>query len=371
MNEILTIKKQKKAVEGLFTCDLDLHIAKAMADFKWTGPKISQQLWWEICSFFEWTYATTKSESQVRLFVNGVTQQWGAWAFPQRKGTGMTTTELPDHERWAEGALKFPGPDWYYWGTVHHHCSMGAFQSGTDEANEKEIEGLHITVGKIGSLRYDIDCRLYQMKWKLTPDMSQFWDVGPTVKMQVPDELHPTVALYQMCTPPPRDWQFPVPWQENYLIPPPPVIITSAPTTVVPHWSDNHPTTSQSRMFVNDDQRLPSDLKFDKERASEQLYAWLHGPDADPGHTINFAIETLQAFAQDKMFTEMARLMWLHDVSPDALLDQFEIYVEEMELRKELQEEAKAAQQEQANQLSQQNGEGSPHNGDEYPFHMS
>lgn len=71
----------------------------------------------------------------------------------------MTTKELPDdpsyesqvNEQMAGGFIKF--------GTVHHHCSAGAFQSGTDSADEKEM-GVHITVGNIGSERHSIHARV-------------------------------------------------------------------------------------------------------------------------------------------------------------------------------------------------------------------
>ncbi len=33
--------------------------------------------------------------------------------------------------------------------SAHHHCSASAFQSGTDEENERGQDGLHITVGRM------------------------------------------------------------------------------------------------------------------------------------------------------------------------------------------------------------------------------
>lgn len=356
---ILTVQKKKKVIAGLFTCDLDLHIAKATVDFKWTGPKIKQSLWWEICSFFEWTYATEKSESQVRLYVNSATQEWGAWAFPQKKGTGMTTEELPEHANWADGMARFPAPDWYYWGTVHHHCSTGAFQSGTDESNEREIEGLHITVGKIGSNRYDIDCRIYQMKWKLTVNMAEFWDVGPVAKLYVPEELYPTVARHQMCQPPPKDYAFPEEWKANYIAPPPP-IISSVTAVVTPHWSHDH---TASRMWVSDSQRLPNDMQYDLKTAAKQLMKWLKEPDTHPAHTLDFAIECLQTMEDDALMKEMTRLMWLHDVSPGALLHEFEGLI--------LEEEANDAQKERQEEEAKDAlaGEGGQYPNDGYPEH--
>lgn len=36
-------------------------------------------------------------------------------------------------------------------GTIHSHCDFGAFHSGTDDEDEADFEGLHITIGKCNS----------------------------------------------------------------------------------------------------------------------------------------------------------------------------------------------------------------------------
>ena len=82
--------KQVKEFGGLMTCILEHDIAKTTADYEWTGPKMDPEMWRQVLAFFRWTYPTTKSESQVRLYVNYKTRVWRAWAFPQKEGTGMT-----------------------------------------------------------------------------------------------------------------------------------------------------------------------------------------------------------------------------------------------------------------------------------------
>jgi hypothetical protein len=349
MNEtIVAVRKEKKLMPGLMTCDLDLHIAKATAVYQWTGPKMNQEMWWQICSFFEWTYEAAKSESQVRLFVNSVTKEWAAWAFPQKRGTGMTTTELSDDPRWDDQRRRFPDPDWYYYGTVHHHCSCGAFQSGTDEQNEKDQDGLHITVGKIGSTRYDIDCRLYQSRWRLSNslNMADFWDIGERVKELIPADLHQTVALHQMCQPPPKGYAFPVAWQENYIVPPPPV----TPAHVAknhqhtPHWA----SATDRILFCNDRQRLPSDVHYDCRQAALQMLSWLKEGDNISGCDREECHRVLVELGNDKMIIELCRLMWLHDVSPVA----FEVALGEAIMDEELAETLK-----ENNKLPEKNGE--------------
>src|ERR1700744_1027595 len=175
----IKIKERKvtddASIPNLLTCEIEYEIKDAKGSVGYIGPKIPAELWYQITSFFKWTYDTAKSESQVRLFVSPTLGQWQAFAFPQEAKTGMTTTELDNDDSKAQrAALNLNPPDWYLFGTVHHHCGMNAFASGTDEENERDQDGLHITVGHMGSPKYDIHCRLWRRGMKVDPDMSWF-----------------------------------------------------------------------------------------------------------------------------------------------------------------------------------------------------
>src|SRR5262249_18876807 len=120
---------QAHEVPGIFECVLRHDIKATTAEFKYKGPKFSQEMWNEILAFFKWSNSVHHSEAQVRLFVHPE-QGWRAWAFPQEGATGMTTRELDTPET-KEQRKQF-GEGWLPYGTVHHHCNGGAFQSGTD-----------------------------------------------------------------------------------------------------------------------------------------------------------------------------------------------------------------------------------------------
>jgi len=111
-------------------------------------------MWHQVMSFFRWTNKVMDSESQVRLYVNTKLGRWGAWAFPQEARTGMSAREIATPETPEQAVERFalwesqPSSDWVYFCTVHHHCSASAFQSHTDEENEKGQDGLHITVAE-------------------------------------------------------------------------------------------------------------------------------------------------------------------------------------------------------------------------------
>lgn len=199
-----------KEAPGLFTCLFEHEIKSTKAKFSYTGPKISPEVWHEILSFFRWTQETTHSEAQVRLYV--AASGWQAWAFPQKARTGMSSEELPDNPDTAKQRAQFA--DMLYFGTVHHHCSCSAFQSGTDKNNESDQDGLHITVGYVDKNRMDLHLRAYIKGCEFDPDMSLFWDIGD-VALATPAETHDSIARYQMAAF--TEVKFPDQWKENFI----------------------------------------------------------------------------------------------------------------------------------------------------------
>lgn len=232
MNGATIIESSGKAVElsrgeGLYSCLFEHELKATKAPFEWTGPRITPGQWNELLAFFRWTFDTEKSEAQARLFVHP-TLGWKIWAFPQKGGTGMTTKEI-ENEDFAAQRAQIP-EGYVAFGTVHHHCAAGAFQSGTDTHDERNVDGLHITVGKMGSDHYDIHCRLYLRGHKFEPKMHAFWDVGDEAKAKMDwlaalnynvDDVMNREARVQMCVPPPVDQTFPDTWKTNYILPAP------------------------------------------------------------------------------------------------------------------------------------------------------
>lgn len=221
-----------KVVPGFMDCLLEHTVSSTSGRLTFTVP-IPAAEWHKVLAFFKWSFDTYKSETQVRMYVNPTARTWKAWAFPQKANTGMTAIELGDHERFAVQRAQFPDPEWLYFATVHHHCMAGAFQSGTDESNEKGIPGLHITVGHMDRAVYDLHARLYLDGVKFIPDLNGFWDVGdykalipqfpPWLEVKVPDAA--VMALNQMKQPAPAGTEFPPEWKENIITPPPPVFV--------------------------------------------------------------------------------------------------------------------------------------------------
>lgn len=194
-----------KDVPGLLQCRIEYEVKTAKGALEYTGPKFSSEMWHQILSFFRWTHKEMDSESQVRLYVNQALKRWGAWAFPQEARTGMSARELPTQETPEKAKERFaywnsePSDDWLYFGTVHHHCSASAFQSSTDEQNEWNQDGLHITVGKMDQERHDLHARLYLDGNCFEPDMSRFWEIDADLEKRVPASMLSEVAAFEMC----------------------------------------------------------------------------------------------------------------------------------------------------------------------------
>ena len=233
------------SIEGLLECKLAHQIKETKGTVIYTGPKIPPEVWNEILSFFKWCYTTYKSECQVRLYVSPTQHTWRAWAFPQEANTGMTARELDNEDaRTQRAELNMNPPEWIYFGTVHHHCAATAFQSSTDTENEKNQDGLHITVGKMDEKQHDIHVRFYRKGLKFTPDLSWFYDVEPSLQqirtwiasspVAIDPKINPTLFLGHkdkddlakalMCVP--SEVEFPQAWKENIvdIRPPAPVV---------------------------------------------------------------------------------------------------------------------------------------------------
>lgn len=224
-NKPASVLKQVKEVSGLFHCLLEHRVVDTKAAITWNGPKIPEEEWQKVLAFFQWTYDTTHSESQVRFYVNPRLQTWKAWAYPQEASTGMSARELDTDEAKAQRAQFSDSEGWLYFGTVHHHCAMSAFQSGTDEANEKNQDGIHITVGNMASDHYTLHERFYLNGQLINHDLNWFYEVPADTVDEVPQwaqkflpkDIKDLLARGAMCKKVDKDATFPDQWKENLI----------------------------------------------------------------------------------------------------------------------------------------------------------
>jgi len=196
----------------------EITVKKTPPTTRWTGGRIPHVLWENILSFFEWSMEETKSETMVQLMYHREERRWDALVLPQEGYQGMTVQLLPDHPNRIPTYARL-GRGWRPMGSVHHHCTASAFQSGTDRADEETKEGIHLTVGNITHARYSLHSRTSFRELMFDAVLSDWFEPAePAIMEAIPAKLHDEVLLWQLTTPPPKESRtFPDWWKENVI----------------------------------------------------------------------------------------------------------------------------------------------------------
>lgn len=114
-----------------------------------------------ILDFFRWVHREYESEAFMYLYYNSESGDWKAEPVKQQVSGGSAHYEGEPNP-----------PDGYRCvGTTHSHADMSAFQSGTDDKDQNEFDGIHMTVGKMGNIVHDYDIYIYVRgsKYKVKP----------------------------------------------------------------------------------------------------------------------------------------------------------------------------------------------------------
>ena len=188
--------------------------------FTWKGAKFDPVMWSEIINFFEWSQKTSKAEALVLLYYNTRSHEWRAWAPPQR-GIGMTVSAKDDHPEYDKQRKElFGGGGWRQYGTIHHHCTSKAFQSGTDKHDEEDRDGIHITIGHVGSkeANYDFHARTTFAGGAYDAPFWAWFSL-PDWASQAPDRIHEIILRnHYLDKDAILDTEVPKLWKSNYNI---------------------------------------------------------------------------------------------------------------------------------------------------------
>jgi len=106
-------------------------------------PKIPGQLIVKAFMFFKEIYKKFKTESASMLLFNTKTSEYALY-IPKQKVSGAAVDYTIDNDE-----IKKDYPGFRLVGTIHSHSDFGAFHSGTDIADEKHFDGIHITLGHV------------------------------------------------------------------------------------------------------------------------------------------------------------------------------------------------------------------------------
>jgi hypothetical protein len=120
-------------------------LSEAKPLLNWKGKPLPTNLLKQAIAFCRWSSKKFDGEGLLWLFYDQGNEEnpWTLWAPPQITN-GMTVKSDPDNPKFAEQRKHIKG---IHFGTIHDHHSMGAGQSGVDEEDEAELEGIHITFG--------------------------------------------------------------------------------------------------------------------------------------------------------------------------------------------------------------------------------
>lgn len=116
-------------------------LAELEQDVVFTAQKLPLDLIRKVTAWFKAVYQKYQSEAVGYLFYQTATGDWD-FVPPVQTATGASAKyeEAPRRDGWAVV------------GTIHSHGSMSAFHSGTDDADEKNFDGVHITIGRCDSV---------------------------------------------------------------------------------------------------------------------------------------------------------------------------------------------------------------------------
>jgi PRTRC genetic system protein A len=109
-------------------------------------PVIPEELTRQMVAFFSAIYEKQKTEAVLLLFFSEKEGKF-QWLCPAQEVSSARASF--DYFQRVEESYQLVG-------TAHSHANMGAFHSSTDEHDESGVDGLHITVGRLGEDNIDI-----------------------------------------------------------------------------------------------------------------------------------------------------------------------------------------------------------------------
>jgi hypothetical protein len=165
----------------------------------WKGARIPFDLWRKIVGFMRAQHQVRKSESTGRLLYHPADRVW-RFVVKAQRSVGLSVSEVEGECMEMVQMLQL---GYEQFGTVHHHCSAGAFQSGTDSRDEMTSPGLHITIGKIDKPTVDLHARLvFRATQYDVPDLTRWIETPEPQLTGIPEALQAnirgTVALHHL-----------------------------------------------------------------------------------------------------------------------------------------------------------------------------
>lgn len=134
------LKKKLDLIESLTPVNKISFLEDLDSFAKLDVPKISSKMFISILGFFKKVYEVYGSEASVLIFYNRENKVYKVYVPEQEVSPGSLNYQ-------ANKVIK----NHLLIGTIHSHGSMRAFHSSNDVLDEKNFDGLHITIGNLGA----------------------------------------------------------------------------------------------------------------------------------------------------------------------------------------------------------------------------
>lgn len=161
--------KRNGVSTALISVDAVSGVSAVNPYISFTAKKIPYILIEKVVAFFKEVYRKYQSEAVGYLYYEPTTGIWD-YVVPKQSASAAHASY--------EGAEKRAG--WQCAGTIHSHGSMTAFHSGTDDADEMNFDGVHITIGRVSDLNPEFSCSLVIQGERVKFEIHDLVDGFPT-----------------------------------------------------------------------------------------------------------------------------------------------------------------------------------------------
>lgn len=108
-------------------------------------PPLPTEIFLQILEPFAYVWQTMQAEAMVLLWIHAENKTYRVNIPPQSVSAGGVQYQVPDR---APGELLI--------GTFHSHCIGPAYHSGVDTCDERSMDGIHGTIGRIGARSFTV-----------------------------------------------------------------------------------------------------------------------------------------------------------------------------------------------------------------------
>lgn len=162
----LQIHQDTKIIKAMTPIDSIPGLASFQQTAKLRLPKLPPLILLRAWKFFRKVWDEYKAEAEVMLLWNKDEQVYDLWCPKQSVSGGGVHYEM------SEEMAQVTQQGWQWVGTIHSHCDFSAYHSGVDVADERDEDGIHITIGHVNldacSLASTI--KVGTKRWEVAPE---------------------------------------------------------------------------------------------------------------------------------------------------------------------------------------------------------